>query len=100
MKQKKMFSLNNIRRSSSISSSDQSQPMTPSSPPPPPPLSPPLPLSSSAIPPLQQQQQSTNPLLGSPLPPRYRFRELLMGATTDIYNTYIDDGERYVFFIF
>ena len=35
-------------------------------------------------------------VLGSPLPPRYRFRELLMGATTDTYNTYIDDGERYV----
>ncbi|KAH9416246.1 hypothetical protein DERP_000745 [Dermatophagoides pteronyssinus] len=88
-----MFSLNNIRRSSSISSSsDQSQPMTPSSPP----LSPPLPIiiiSYSTITTTTKQNQSTNPLLGSPLPPRYRFRELLMGATTDIYNTYIDDGE-------
>ncbi|OTF70806.1 hypothetical protein BLA29_012190 [Euroglyphus maynei] len=42
----------------------------------------------------QQQSQTSNPLHGSPLPPRYRFRELLMGATTDIYNTYADDGER------
>ncbi|KAH7636442.1 hypothetical protein HUG17_10412 [Dermatophagoides farinae] len=63
------------------------------------------PLSPSAVQTTTQQQPSTtstnqnnnnnnnNPLLGSPLPPRYRFRELLMGATTDTYNTYIDDGE-------
>ena len=55
----------------------------------PPPVSP---LIGQSVPPVAPLPTSGT-LIGSPLPPRYRFRELLLLG--DAYNTYADDGERY-----
>ena len=46
----------------------------------------------TVTPPIPPLQPTSGNLIGSPFPPRYRFRDLLPGP--DQYNTLADDGER------